>query len=863
MLMRRPIAACAVLWIIGIHLAVSYKGVMAWGMIACIMAMLGVLFYTKKLSLLLLLLYAVSVILSYGYFFWYDSNQSSAFQSTSLSASQDIDNTGESSFIGQAEGWIDSPVEVDGDRVQFELRTISWTDSKGEVAEFRGERLLVQVKLKQKKEVEQASQWARGQRVNVQGELELPGTSSNFGAFDYREYLRYKHMYWLLKGEGGQAVSFLSDSSAWSLTGFMGSIEAWREKVASIYDQLFPKDQSTYLQGLVLGMRSDLDVQIEHSFSELGLTHVLAISGLHVAVFVGSCLFVFRLLRLTRETSLVIVMILIPLYVVFTGASPSVVRAGMMSVLALIGLRQGWIKDGLHLLAGALLAMLFFEPYYAMNVSFQLSFTVTAGLIIGVPLLQKLWPVNWPGWLRSSLSVSITAQLVSFPLTIYYFNQISLLSLLANLVFVPFISGVVLPLGTLTLLVSIAWYKAALPLAWLLKQCNDLTFTLIHGLSRFEQATLIFATPPLWWIAAYYGLLLTILFSLHKLRTRSGRHSSSTEDTVPLEAFQRVSRSTSKVQRLGLSGAILAFTFILYIGYTNGPPAHTTLSVLDIGQGDSLLLHTSSGRAILIDGGGTISFERKGDEWKRRRKPYEVGASRIVPLLKQRGIRQLDAVVLTHGDADHAGGLQAVIEQIGADRLIMNGTWKSSSTLTRLYQAALDRGIPIIGWKANDQWEIDDTAKLTVMYPSKHELPLPVEKDQNDASLVLMLTMMKGKASGTVLLTGDIGMPQEREIVSLLESTDVDIPHFIDVLKVAHHGSKTSTSKQWMDHFKPRISVISVGKNNRYGHPSEVTLQTLKEAGSKVWRTDHHGEIQLSMDSQGLKLRAKHDRMTQ
>ncbi|WP_195572645.1 ComEC/Rec2 family competence protein [Paenibacillus sp. 1001270B_150601_E10] len=878
MLMRRPLVVCAGLWIVGIHFAIQYSAFQAWVMMACLLGMSVLLTYRKKVTLLLALLYGGTLIFSYLYFNWYDAKQVSvlpypieageAYAHVNAEAGKRMEEERPDSTMidaqalqGHAEGVIDSPVERDGDRVQFELRTKRWKDSKGTTTNLDGERLLVQIKLKQEKELETIRGWSRGMVVQVQGELERPGSSTNFGAFDYSKYLQYEHMYWLLKGEGALSLTVIGESPRWMPAGVLGLIEAWRQHAASLYDQLLPKEQSTYLQGLVLGMRSDLDVQIEDDFAQLGLTHVLAISGLHVAVFVSACLLVLKAFRLTREMSLTIVIGLVPLYVLFTGGSPSVVRAGMMSILALIGLRQGWVKDGLHLLCGALLAMLLIEPYFALNVSFQLSFIVTAGLIIGVPLIQALWPASWPMWLRSSLSVSITAQLISFPLTIFYFNQVSMLSLFANLIFVPFISGVVLPLGTITLLVAVVWFNGAVPVAWLTKQCNDLTFMLIHSLSRFEQTTMIWASPDLWWIAGYYAALLSMLFSISIIKKKSMLTGLSPDDTVPLDAFQLVRTHHSRKPKLIAAASSMVFVLLLFIGYTKGPPSHTTLSVLDIGQGDSLLLQTKSGQSILIDGGGTINYSRKGEEWKQRRKPYEVGASRIVPLLKKRGIRQLDAVVLTHGDSDHAGGLKAIIEQIGADRLVVNGTWKSSSTLADLYQAALDRSIPIVSWKAGDQWQVDDSAQFTVLYPKEHKQVLVEEEDQNDASLVIMLTLTEGEGRGTILLTGDIGTAQEQEILMMKHEREAD--DRLDVLKVAHHGSKTSTSTSWIDYWKPRASVISVGRNNRYGHPNEGTLQTLKRANSEVWRTDLHGEIQLSIHPEGLKLRAKHDRMSQ
>ncbi|MCG7407892.1 ComEC/Rec2 family competence protein [Paenibacillus sp. ACRRX] len=862
MFMQRPIVIFACCWVLGIHLAaalpVQQAAIAIAGLILCIPVMVKL----RLLRLSYASVYALALIAALVSFIWYDTQQI-----TSIPIEREL-LPGEH-ISGALYGVIGSPIERDGDKIQFRLRADKWLPDQEPEINLDSEWILVTLLLKQEQEIQQAQQWRQAEYIKITGQLMRPGEADNFGAFNYRQYLKNEHIYWLFQGKGVSSVQVIRKIQLWSIDAAKGKVEELRKYGASLYDRMLPNDQSTYMQGLVLGLRSDLDVDIEQSFAQLGLTHILAISGLHVAVFVGTCMLLLKRMRLTKERSLTVVIMLIPAYVLFTGASPSVIRAGLMSMLALIGIRQGWMRDGLHLLCISLLLMLWWEPYYALNVSFQLSYAVTAGLIIGVPPVMKVLPVSWPVWLRSSLTVTVVAQLMSFPLTVYYFNQVSLLSLFANFLFVPFISLIVLPLGTLTLVIAAISDTIAQPFVWLLSQFNQWTFGMVKIVADIEGAIMIWPRPPVWWIAVYYICLLFMLKAMHQLAAnraeRAFRHQ--VDDTVPLEGFHTIPRSADRPIWIRFNVVLCAFVLLWIHGYHVGQPESTTISFIDIGQGDSILIRTAGGSNVLVDGGGTISFAKPGEQWKQRRKPYEVGKSRLVPLLKQRGIRHLDAVILTHGDTDHAGGLHAVLEHVPVDRLIMNGTWKRSSTMEQLYHLAHNRHIPVVSWRAGDQWVLDDETRLDVLYPIQDlNNGIALLDDQNDASLVMLLSMMSGEQKATLLLTGDIGAKGELDMLDEWRSAGKGMASArerLDMLKVAHHGSKTSTSEDWVSYWRPKAGVISAGRNNRYGHPHDQVLRTLQEAGSSIYRTDLQGEVQVVMTDQGLKVRVKRDRIAQ
>lgn len=899
MLIHRPIVMFVICWLVGIYLANAFPIGKAIIIYIAIGAMLPLLLKVRRLTKGLACLYLFAIGASFLSFVLYDDAQQSEL-SKYMQHVQNTEQRLENSETrdGTARGMIASSPEQDGDSVQFKLKLHTWKQRESQApAAALEELVLVNLKLSSKQELEVIEHWKYGQETTIHGSLTEPSTATNFGSFDYRAYLRSKHIYWVLKAEGAASVTIEDRSPEWSWMDIpqMGAskLEEYRQYGADLYRQLFSENESSYLEGLVLGLRSGLDPYIEQSFAQLGLTHVLAISGLHVGVFIGSCLLLLRLCRFTRETSLLIVICLIPLYVLFTGASPSVIRAGMMSMLSLIGLRQGWLRDGLHLLSAALLFMLWWEPYYALDVGFQLSFAVTAGLIVGVSPFQRMMPSRWPRWLSSSIAVTIVAQLVSFPLTIYYFNQVSLLSLLTNFILVPFISLIVLPLASITLILAVISVDIARPIAWLVTLCDQWTFTAVDWLADLEGTLIIWPKLPLWWLLMYY-MLLGVLLHIRSLWEHDRQFKllgGQDQDTVPLEEFIQVPLTRRRPWGWMIMAPCSLLLLLLLYGYTAGRPTATIISFLDVGQGDSTLIQTASGRNILIDGGGTISFIKPGDEWRMRRQPYEVGEDRLVPLLKQRGIRHLDAVILTHGDSDHAGGLRAVLRHISTDRLIMNGTWKSSALLTELYQLALEKQIPIMSWDSSDQWMLDDVTMLHVLSPIlRDEAGLPHstgadahrltdESHQNDASLVLMLTIHSSDAADrkggfAMMFTGDAGVKEEKAILYAEEQKLSELskraagikpgiwPIQLDVMKVGHHGSGTSTGDAWIEHWKPSISTISAGKNNRYGHPDDNVVERLEANGSLIYRTVQDGEIQIMVLESGLKLRVKHDRMS-
>ncbi|MBB6020472.1 competence protein ComEC [Paenibacillus sp. JGP012] len=957
----RPLLCFTIFWVCGSGMACMLTGwALFWGMVgaaACLPLVLRLLHIPVRgwLSILLLAAFIGGVV----QWEWNDSHNSSRLPQYLQLSTEVID--GLNAIV---EGELASDVRVDGDRASFEIQLSSIMVQDAEAqpqvpSPMKDERIIVQVRLMEELEQSIAAAWKRGDKLKLSGSLALPGEARNFGGFDYRHYLRTQYIHWMFKVKGADSVTAMTPQG-WERINILRWTDAARQLLGSAVDQLFPESHAGYMKGLIIGMAKDIDPGTYGQFSQLGLTHILAISGTHVAVYVASLLMLMSWLRLTRETALTVALILIPAYVLLSGGSPSVIRAGMMSMIGLYMAKRGVARDGLQIISAAALLMMWWNPYFLLNVSFQLSFLVTTGLMIYMPLINRLFS-RWPKALAATASVTVTAQLISFPVTILYFNQFSLLSFAANFLLVSLISAVVLPLGTVAMILSFVWFPAAKILAWISVQLNQITFLSVEWMNSLPGFVMIWASPSLLWITAYYAILYVLLYLLHQRSGSDALHDikAGEEDTAPLHMDRQMAAATRSMQgrtaaptgiklgesshfshsagtespniarvhnRMQLSAqhaqpmrtagtdqgslttlgasiawpeyasaftakgagfysevqiskgqrwlcGMLAISFVagLWLAYQTPQPAGTgVVQFLDIGQGDSTLITTPGGKHILVDGGGTINFGGSEASWKTRRDPYEVGAKVVVPLLKKRGIHQLDAVIATHADQDHAGGLQAVLEQIPVKRLMFNGTTSGKEKFDQLLDTATQRQIPLFAIRQGMAYKPDRETTLHFLSPEPGGLPdssgeIPVYENQNAASIVFLLEM----AGTSLLFTGDMDAATEQDVLyaiqdgSLAEASMALRPlssssHIsIDVLKAAHHGSKTSSSDAWLQYWNAKAALISAGVNNTYGHPNPEVMKRLEQAGSRIYRTDEMGEVQMRVKDGEVEVRYK------
>ncbi|QRG70536.1 DNA internalization-related competence protein ComEC/Rec2 [Brevibacillus choshinensis] len=698
-------------------------------------------------------------------------------------------------------GTIDSAVVRDGDVARFHLDMQEWTLSGNKWNKLsQRERIAVRILLDHKDEADRVDTWKRGSQWSGRIRLSVPAAARNPHAFDYSRYLHWQGIHVIGEGSYG-TVRIEEQSSLWA------PFQSWQTDAAGRIDLLFDDPEAAgYMKSLLLGVGEDVDPELQEMYADLGLSHVLAISGLHVTLVSSMFMWILERAGVARRWALLATIGMLIGYVLLVGASASAVRSGLMGGVGLACQVLGKRVDGKDVWAGALIVMLLVNPYLLWQIGFQLSFAVTLGLILFVPFSQHIF-IRIPLWIRTLVAVTLAAQAVSFPFLLYHFHQFSMLSWLVNLVITPILSLVVLPLGYIALVAGMLHpFLAGWPVlvsTYLLKTLHEPLFAMIRWNLPFSH----WPHPDWWWILLYAGFLfmLPILWKM-------GYH-----------------RQRDAIVYLALFIGFIVLARQPFSGYQE-----VRITFLDIGQGDSIVVEVTDKKVYLIDAGGTFRFPAR-EAWRERRDPFEVGKDIVLPFLRARGIERIDRVVMTHGDLDHIGGMAALVPRFSFGEVLVNGAPPEGieRDIIRQFQ---QKGVPILTGSPGQTWSDAPGVNWKWVEPGQTS-----SASGNEASIVLQLTAY-GK---TVLFTGDIESDGESRVVQ------GGLPE-VDVLKVAHHGSNTSSSDAFLAAIRPKTAVISVGTNNRYGHPSAEAMQRLKKSGSKVYRTDRHGAVTLIITPEGM-----------
>lgn len=586
---------------------------------------------------------------------------------------------------------------------------------------------------------------------------------------------------------------------------------------AAIYASL-PEPHASLLAGILLGDDSGMPAALEEAFRRTGMTHIIAISGFNIAVIIG-LLDVTTAPLLPRRTAAVAIMIAIAAYAVLVGASASVVRALLMGIVYLTGLRLlGRSTLALAGLFTAAFLMTLIQPTTLWDVGFQLSFAATLGLVLYAgPWSRRLsrgtsqfLTPNVQRRVSRTLSelivVTLAAQVLTLPLLLYHFGRLSTAGLPANVLVLP-VQPAVMTAGGLTMLLGMIapqLGQVAGPVAWLFL---DYTIDVIELLARMPGASVPFSLSAGGLVVVYVTIgLVTLAAAYNKNRPRAA-------------AAARVS-----LARLIPALAALAIAALLLIAWVaNRPDGRLHIAFLDVGQGDAILITTPNDRQLLIDGGRSpaTTLDQLG-----RQMPF--------------WDRSIDLVIATHPDADHVTGLVDVVQRYEVARLITNGADAAGDTAyAALLAAAVAQDTPVHPAQIGEVIIFDDGVRLEILHTATEQT---MSGSRNDGSVVARLTY--GDLS--VLLTGDA----ESEAEAALLATGR--PLAAVVLKAGHHGANTSSSAPFLRAVSPRFIVISAGRDNDYGHPHPDMLERAVAAGATILRTDEMGTVELATDGEQM-----------
>lgn len=592
-----------------------------------------------------------------------------------------------------------------------------------------------------------------GSSVSIKGKLVSPKNNTVPYLFNYKKYLYNKRVYYTLKIDN---IKILKENS--------NPFIKLKNKVIKHVNSY--KD-STYLYAFILGKTELISDEVLTSYRENGISHLFALSGLHVSIFSSILLFILKKLRFKEILNYVLIFIFLLLFSFITGFSPSILRATLLFFL--LGINKVFYLNirTLDILYLVFIILVIINPFIIYNLSFILSFTAAFFLIFSSDLLKG------KNYFVSLFKVSLLSYFASLPLSIYYFGYTNLLGTILNLVFVPLVSFVVFPLTLLTFIIS-KFYSIL-----------NITTNLLESLSLlFNKFKIIIYFPRINLIFVFIYLSILMLYIKFK-------------------------------KKICLYLIIVLLIFFKIRPYMDN---NTYIYYIDVGQGDSILVVTPHlNKTILIDTGGIVSFN---ENYKSN-----IVKNKTIPFFRRIGINKVDYLFLTHGDYDHAGEANELLSNFCVKKVFIN-----------------KGNINNIEKKINNK-EVLRLKNFIIDNIKVNSLNNNVFNNENDDSTILLFNIYDYK----FLFMGDASIKTEEYLLN-----NYILPN-VDILKVGHHGSYTSTSTDFINVIKPKYSVISVGENNMYKHPNKSVLDILDN--TKLFRTDVDGTIEVKISKKGYKIK--------
>lgn len=632
--------------------------------------------------------------------------------------------------------------------------------------------------------------------LRVKGVLTLPQGPDNPGEFDRVQYERSRKVDFYLKDAG--VMEQFSQPGAIKVR-----LDILREKCKNIIREIFPQREAGVLEAMLLGEKELLDEEVKLGFQAAGISHIMAISGLHISMLGIGLWNGLRWLGLPLSLSSICSFLLLLGYGALIGSPTTAVRAVIMFGLVLGAKILGRTYDILSALAAAGILLLLDNPDLLFDSGFQMSFLAVVGMGTYGEVQKELWKYLTEKWgkgkrkhrkgknIGENLVMGLSLWIFMLPVVLHAFYQVSAAGILCNLLALPLMPAV-LGSGFLALILG-HWGAGWGSLAGIPAYGIVRLYIILGELA--QQLPLGVWTPgkpdmPV--ILIYYGSMTAVCWLCGRIMKKGGK-------------------------KVSIAAAQCTGLFIL-LGLMAAPWKNTDkITVLDVGQGDGIVLQTGSVQA-LVDGGSTSKSK--------------VGKYVILPFLKHQGISRLEGIFLTHTDQDHTNGVKEVLTEAEkgwmiVEQVFMPAWMKDTQEGKDICLLAEKAGAASVFLKAGDTLTMGK-AKICVLHPEGDK---DYSYDANGGSLVFTWELENMRA----VFTGDLPMEEEENLIGKLSDCDV--------LKVAHHGSRYSTSEEFLDRVNPQTALISCGENNRYGHPGKETVERLEERGSRILRTDEQGAL--------------------
>ena len=665
-----------------------------------------------------------------------------------------------------------------------------------------------------------------GDKVRLQGEFRKGSEQRNTGGFDYQLYLKSIHIYGTLKVEKYQKIS--SNNTNW----IEKSIHTIKVAITNNIETVLEKEEAQIVKGLILGDTTELQEELKEKFQVANISHVLAVSGMHIIYIIIGIEVVFKKWLGTRQVKYVVIFGLV-FYMALTGFTSSIVRAGIMGImnmLAFLVYRKNDIWTSIAISLGIILIQ---NPYALTGVGLQLSYLGTIGIILfHKNIKQYLDNMKWINNhieikrskriskivenLKDMVSVTLSAQMMILPIMLYHFHIIGIYFVITNIL-VSIIIGPIMFLSIIFIFGTFIHLKFSQFISIFLS-FGIKGLIQISNLSNLPFSKIYVPTPSILGIIIYY---IVILVGNQIYVVYTGKHLNSTQKRVKnlialmkYKLYEKKKKTKKIYQKIfqeknGKAFIVRTYKVILLMIFLIGIyqfPKDLEIHFLDVGQGDACFIITPNHKTILIDGGGSTSSS------------FDVGKDTLIPYLLDRGYTKLDYVFISHFDQDHVGGILSLLEELKVGQIFVSKQEEESENYEEFLGRVKEKNLQVREVKKGDKIIIGDVT-FHILWPIEKQIE---ENQLNNNAMVMKLQYKEF----SMLFTGDIEEVAEKKILDTYNN-DLDILK-ATVLKVAHHGSKSSSTEEFLKAVHSKVAIIGVGESNMFGHPSDVVLERLQ-----------------------------------
>ena len=641
-----------------------------------------------------------------------------------------------------------------------------------------------------------------GNLIHITGNYVEPDVDRNEKGFNYKNYLKTLKIFGTIDIKNYYVVK---EESINKLLLYSNKL---KQRLKNNVETVITKDEnSSLLIGMLIGDIENLSEEIEEDFLNSNLYHILSVSGGQVSNIIIGITIMYKVLKIHKRIMDVICIIILFEFMFITGLTPSIIRACIMCIISLIGGLIYRKYDIANSFGISLLIILIDNPHAINSLSVLLSYFGFLGIIVlgsfFIKRVNKRVKNNIIRYILNIVISSIAAQIFIFPIILYIFGTISLTFIFSNLIIIPLSS----------IITIIGFFIAICPLKILgvIEPLITITIHIVKFFSNISISKIYFIAPNIVEIVIYYVFIIYVYYLVRRDYIYKIKHF-----------FHKY-----KVHLISLFLLCILAIFIYQFS-----PKKIKINFIDVGQGDCTLVTTKYNKKILIDGGGS-EFNST----------FDVGEKTVLPYLLKKKILKLDYIIVSHFDSDHVGGLFTVIKELNVKNIIIGKQFEYSDNYKKLLEIIKDKKIKLYIVEMGQKINIDKDTYMDILWPS-NEYKI-TDNSINNNSLVFKLNT----ACKSILFTGDIEEVAEKAILKQYTNNFKKLR--ADIIKIAHHGSKTSSSVEFLNAVRPKIALIGVGKNNKFGHPSEITLKNLKNIGCSIFRTDEKGEIQFSIRDSG------------